>query len=115
MRRGYLGSESAVGGGQSQYRGTISGSGRGKTGDCVNCVLMVGVVGGPKNSAGSGDLSVTPFEVGCCKVHLEVCPGLVSRRLPFPGLTVVKEEACLKKELEGNSDHLLVGIGSIPC
>ena len=100
MGHGHLGSERAVGGGQGQYRGTVSGS------VCVD----IGV-----SCAGSGDLSVTPFEVGCCEVHLEVSPGLVVRRLPLTGITVFKEEACLKKDTEGNSNHLLVVIGSIPC
>ena len=115
MENGHLGSERAVGGGQSQCRGTIAGSGRGKIGNSVNCVFLVGVVHGLETSAGSGDLSVTPLEVGCCGVHLEVFPGLVKRRLLLPGLTVVKEEACLKNDMEGNIDHLLVGIGRIPC
>ena len=111
MVSGHLGSESAVGDGNSRYRGTITGSGRGKIGDCVDCVLLVGVVGGLETSAVSGDLSVTPSKVGCNEVHLEVCPGLFGRMPLLPDIKVVDEEA----ELEGNIDHLLEGIGSIPC
>ena len=44
MGRVHLGSERSVGGGKSQYRGTIAGSGGGKIGDCIDCVFLVGVV-----------------------------------------------------------------------
>ena len=65
MGRSHLGSERAVGGGQSQYRGTIDGSGHGNIGNSVNCVLLVGVVGGLETRSGSSDLGATPFELGC--------------------------------------------------
>ena len=115
MGRSHLGSEHAFGGGQSRYRGTTASSGLGNIGNFVNFILLVVVVSGLETSVGSGDLSFTLFEVDYYEVHLEVLPGLIGRRLPLPGLTLVKEESCFQKELEGNSDHFLVSIWSISC
>ena len=92
-----LGSEGAVGGGESRHRGTITGRVSGKVGDCVDRVLLVdGGVGSLETSSSGRDLRLPPLLVGSSEEHFKVGPGFVAMVLAAPGLAVVDKEARLK-------------------
>ena len=111
-----LGSEGAVGGGESRHRGTITGRGSGEVGDCVDRVLLVdGGVGSLETGSSGRDLRLPPFLVGSSKEHFKVGPGFVSMVLAPPGLAVVNEEARVKNELVRDGDDLFGVYGVFPA